>query len=97
VIVLVRFTSRLPAEEIERRYRDRLPSFRALDGLQQKYYLHDPKTGAFGGLYVWRGHADLAAYQRSELRATIADVYEVEGEPHVEVYDVVETLRDDSR
>lgn len=96
VAVLIRFTSRLPPEEVERRFRERLVQYRALEGLQQKHYLHDPATGAWAGLYLWRSPDDLAEFQRSELRATIAKAYEVEGEPRVEVYDVVESLRSES-
>jgi len=69
--------------------------FRALAGLQQKYYLQDPATGEIAGLYLWESQEALSAYRESELRASIAEAYQAEGEPRVEVYRVVKTLRDD--
>jgi hypothetical protein len=62
---------------------------------QQKYYLQDPATGEIAGLYLWESQEALAAYRESELRASIAKAYQAEGEPRVEVYRVVKTLRDD--
>jgi heme-degrading monooxygenase HmoA len=75
--------------------RFRSKEFRALAGLQQKYYLQDPATGEIAGLYLWESQEALAAYRESELRASIAEAYQAEGEPRVEVYRVVKTLRDD--
>jgi heme-degrading monooxygenase HmoA len=74
---------------------ERMPEFRALEGLQQKYYLEDPATGEYAGLYLWRSKEDLAEFSQSELRATIAKAYGVEGEPRVEVYAVMTPLRED--
>jgi hypothetical protein len=74
---------------------DRMDQFRALDGLEQKYYMQDPETGEIAGLYLWRSPDDLAAYRDSDLRASIAEVYQVEGEPRVEVYRVLRTLREE--
>jgi len=70
--------------------------FRALKGLQQKYYMHDPKTGIIAGLYLWQSAEDLDAYRKSELRASIAAAYEAEGEPQIEVFKVMMPLRPDS-
>lgn len=74
--------------------RERMPEFRAIHGLQQKYDLEDPETGEYAGLYLWRSPADLAAFNESELRGSIAEAYGVEGEPRIEVYSVLEPLRD---
>ena len=52
-IVLVRFKSSLPFEELNRIVEERAPAFRALTGLQQKYYVQDPTSGEVGGLYLW--------------------------------------------
>ena len=93
--VLVRFTSRLPFEEVLKIAEERAPEFRALGGLQQKYYLQEPVTGEIGGLYLWESAGALADYSQSELRASIAEAYRAEGEPRVEVYRVVMTLRED--
>ena len=45
LILLVRFRSSLSLEEVARIMEERAPEFRALTGLQQKYYLHDAETG----------------------------------------------------
>jgi hypothetical protein len=94
VVLLVRLRSSLPRDDVLRIMRERMPEFRAIEGLQQKYYLEDPETGEYGGLYLWRSPGDLAEYKESELRATIAEAYGAEGEPRVEVLTVLEPLRD---
>lgn len=94
--VLVRFRSPLSLEEVTRVVEERLPQFQALAGLQQKYYLQDVATGEYAGFYLWRSPEDFTAYRDSELRATIAKAYQVEGEPRIEVYRVMRTLRDES-
>lgn len=91
----VRFRSKLPFDEVMKIVEERAPEFRALAGLQQKYYLQDPATGEIAGLYLWESQEALTAYRESELRASIAEAYQAEGEPRVEVYRVVKILRDD--
>jgi heme-degrading monooxygenase HmoA len=94
LVLLVRLRSSLPRDEVVRVMRERMPEFRALEGLQQKYYLEDVTSGEYAGLYLWRSPADLAHYSASELRASIAEAYGGEGEPRVEVYSVMALLRD---
>jgi hypothetical protein len=96
VVLLVRLRSSLPPADVERIMRERMPEFRRLEGLQQKYYLQEAETGEYGGLYLWRSPDDLAAYAESELRATIAEAYGAVGTPHVEVYRVMASLREES-
>jgi len=93
--LLVRFKSQLTLDEVMKVVEDRAPEFRALAGLQQKYYLQDAATGEYGGLYLWESPDALDAYRESELRASIAQAYQAEGEPRVEVYRVIKILRDD--
>lgn len=93
LMLLVRFRSSLPMEEVTRIMEERAPEFRALTGLQQKYYLHDPASGDVAGLYLWESREAFSDYRDSELRATIARAYEAEGEPRIEVYEVVAPLR----
>jgi heme-degrading monooxygenase HmoA len=92
--VLVRFKSKLPFDEVMRVVEERAPEFRALDGLQQKYYLQDQATGELGGLYLWESPEALTDYSKSALRASIAEAYQGEGEPRVEVFRVVKILRE---
>jgi heme-degrading monooxygenase HmoA len=93
--LLVRFKSPLSFDEVMKVVEQRAPEFRALAGLQQKYYLQDAATGEFAGLYLWESANAFDAYRESELRASIAQAYQVEGEPRVEVYRVIKTLRTD--
>jgi len=94
LLVLVKFRSPLSLEQIMAVAEERMPDFRAIEGLQQKYYVQDTQTGEFGGLYMWRSEADFDEYRQSRLRASIAEAYQVEGQPRVEVYRVVTPLRD---
>lgn len=96
LVLLVRFRSRLSLEEVTKVLERRAPEFRALAGLLQKYYLQDTATGEYAGLYFWKSPDDFAAYRDSELRASIAEAYQVEGAPRVEVYRVMKTLRDET-
>ena len=95
LVLLVRFKSELSFDEVMTIVEERAPEFRALDGLQQKYYLQDATTGEIAGLYLWDSPESFDAYRRSELRATIAQAYRAEGEPRIEVYRVLKTLRED--
>jgi len=92
--MLVRFRSSLPFDEVMRVAEQRAPEFRALEGLLQKYYLEDAESGEIAGLYLWDSPESLAAYRGSELRASIAAKYQVEGGLRVEEFRVAMPLRD---
>ncbi len=74
---------------------ERAPEFRALAGLQQKYYLKDAASGEYAGLYLWDSPDSQGTFRNSERRASIAKAYKVQGEPRVEVYKVLMPLRSD--
>jgi hypothetical protein len=93
ILLIVRFKSSLAPEELERRYKERLPEFRALPGLIQKYYLYDPSSEEWGGLYLWDSQSSLDEYLASDLRKSIPDVYQIVGAPRIETTTVIETLR----
>jgi heme-degrading monooxygenase HmoA len=93
VMVLIRFKSTLPAEEVERRYKERLPDFQKLPGLLQKYYLHDAASGEWGGMYLWDSQESLDAFMSSDLRKSIPEAYQFADAPRVEVVEVVDVLR----
>ena len=93
VLMMVRFKSSLSDEEMEHRYKERLSRFEALPGLMQKYYIHDPSSGEWGGIYLWESRAALDEFLESDLRKSIPDVYEIVGAPRVEMPDVVHVLR----
>ena len=77
-IHIVRFRSRLTAAEVLERYRSRVPQYRQVPGLVQKYYLHYAETDEHGAVYVWESKEALAAFRRSELGRSIGDVYQIE-------------------
>jgi len=93
VVTLVRFRSRLSGDEIKSRYPKRLPEFRAVPGLVQKYYVYDATSDEWGGLYLWDSEESVEAYVASDLRKTIPSFYEVEGLPRVETLKVFDVLR----
>ena len=94
LILLVKFKSTLSMEEVVKVVDSRIDEFRALKGLQQKYYLQEPATQEYAGLYLWDSKEDFLAYRDSELRATIAQAYQTVGEPRIEVYNVIKPLRE---
>ena len=91
--VHVRMKSKLTHDEIVQIMNERAPEFRALEGLEQKYYLHDPATGEYGGFYVWRSLDDVVQYRESDLAASIAAAYQGVAAPEVSVYEIVMPLR----
>ena len=92
-VVTVTFRSRFPAAEVRRRYPTRMDDFRALPGLIQKYYLYDPASQQWSGIYFWESRDAVAAYLRSDLRASIPVAYGVVGEPRVASFEIVDALR----
>ena len=94
LILLVKFKSPLALDEVMEVVHKRIDEFRAFRGLQQKYYLQDAQTGEYAGLYLWESAEAFTEYRNSALRATIAEAYRTEGEPRVEVFNVLELLRD---
>ena len=94
LIVLVKFRSPLSLQEVTDIINSRIDEFRVFPGLRQKYYMQDTATGEYAGLYLWESSDAFADFRDSELRATIADAYQTEGEPRIEVFNVIDTLRD---
>ena len=92
-VLSVRFESDLGAEELARRCEKYAPLFRDLPGLEQKYYLADPESGALSGFYVFRDEASREAYWNSDLAKGIPERYEVKVETlRIEKYSVSMTL-----
>ena len=93
-VLLVKFKSPLSLAESQGVVDSRIGEFRLLDGLIQKYYLQDVMAGEYAGLYLWESPDALADFRDSELRNTIAQAYQTEGEPRVEVFKIFDVLRD---
>jgi heme-degrading monooxygenase HmoA len=85
--------SKLPRDEFERRYKERMPQFRGVPGLVQKYYSYDESTGEWAGIYLWDSEESLTAYLESDLRKTIASAYELTDPPRIERFPLVDVLR----
>lgn len=94
VMLRVKFKSTLPLDEIMEIVEARAGDFRALPGLIQKYYLYNDATEELAGLYLWESPEALDEYRKSELRASIAAAYQATGEPEIEVFRIVKTLRE---
>ena len=94
LILLVKFKSPLGLEEVKAVVDSRIEEFRALKGLQQKYYLQEPATQEYAGLYLWESREDFETFRDSELRKTIANAYQTIGEPRIEIFNVFEHLRE---
>ena len=95
LVLLVKFKSALSLDEINAIVESRADDFRALGGLQQKYYLVEPASGQIGGLYLWDSPEALDEYRQSQLRASIAEAYQAEDEPRIEVFSVLKVLREE--
>ncbi|HEX6585729.1 MAG TPA: YdhR family protein [Solirubrobacterales bacterium] len=93
VVQLVKYKTGLSDEEAVRTIAERAPQYEALPGLRQKLYIREQGTGEYGGIYVWEDEDAMREFRESDLAATIRDAYRVEGEPRVEVFEVVSVLR----
>jgi hypothetical protein len=90
-IMVVRITSDLEPEELERRMLERRPRFQEIPGLVQKIYARDGETGALCGIYFFDSHESLAAFRDTELARTIPSAYEAV-DVRREVYDLLYPL-----
>ena len=94
IMLIVRgLKSKLPPDEFERRYKERMPRFREIPGLVQKYYSHDESTNEWAGIYLWDSEKSLASYLESDLRRSIASAYELTEPPRIERFQIVDVLR----
>lgn len=91
IVQIVRFRSAMDNEQVAAMYERRAARYREVPGLVQKYYLAFP-SGEHGAIYIWDSQQAMAAFRQSELARTIPEAYQVQGEPHVEVCEVVMAL-----
>ena len=96
IVQFVKFESGLPESEVLATAEERLPQFKALPGLLQKYYVKLGPPNQYGGIYVWDTPESLKAFRQSELAKSIPAAYEVVGVPTVDIHDVFLQLRDAS-
>jgi heme-degrading monooxygenase HmoA len=88
IVSIVRFQSKLEPAEVQALFQERSDRYRSVPGLVEKLYLRFASTGEFGAVYVWESEEDLTRFRESTLAGTIAEAYEVVGEPSTEVADV---------
>jgi heme-degrading monooxygenase HmoA len=94
IMLIVRgLKSDLPHDEFERRYKERMPHFREVPGLAQKYYAYDESTAEWAGIYLWDSEEALSAFLESDLRKTIPSAYELTEPPRIERFPIVDVLR----
>ena len=94
VMLIVRgLKSKLSHDELERRYKERMPQFRDVPGLLQKYYSYDATTQEWAGIYLWDTEESAAAYLESDLRKSIPSAYELTQPPRVDRFLIVDVLR----
>lgn len=96
-MLLVKFHSGLAEPEVRQNLESRLPLFRKVPGLVQKYYAREAATGDYVGVYLFESEAALLAYRGSELAKSIPGVYAVEGKPRVEVLEMLFPLHEELR
>src|SRR5436305_11440473 len=48
------------------------PTFGAMPGLIAKYWLADPETNTYGGVYLWESREALAEYLNGEVWAEVS-------------------------
>lgn len=72
-IVCITFESELSLKEIESRFRERAQQFHDMDGLLQKFYIHDEDSGRVGGIYVFDSEESRDALFESEIHAKLRD------------------------
>ncbi len=94
MIQFVQFESSLSEAEVRAVAMERLPEFRAIPTLVQKYYLKLGKPNRYGGLYIWESPEALAAYRASDLAKSIPSAYKIVGAPDVGIHEVMFPLRD---
>ncbi|WP_343079181.1 hypothetical protein [Ostreiculturibacter nitratireducens] len=95
IVQFVQFETTLTEEEVRAVAEERLPQFRAIPSLVQKYYLKLNKPNHYGGFYIWDSAEALAHFRSSELAKTIPGAYKVVGAPDVDVHELLFPLRNE--
>ena len=93
IVQVVKYKTGLSDAEAAKTIAQRARQYEALPGLRQKLYIREPETGEYGGIYVWKDEDSMREFRESDLAATIPEAYRVEGDPRVEVFEVVSVLR----
>ena len=94
IIQIIKLKSVLSEEILLEKAKERVPKFKAIPGLLQKYYVKLPRKNQYSGIYVWDSIESLQSFRESELAASIPQAYKLTEPPEIEVMDVLFQLRD---
>ena len=94
IVQFVQFETSLTEAEVLAVSQERLPRYRALPGLAQKYYLRLGKPNHYGGIMLWKSPEALAAFRQSDLARTIPTAYKVVGAPDIGIHELMFPLRE---
>jgi len=94
-ILVFKFRSAMADDALIERMESRLPLFREVDGLEQKYYCREPDTGAFCGVYLFASSEQASAYRASATIHGIPEALQVEDEIRIEQLDLLMALQPD--
>jgi hypothetical protein len=89
IVQFIHFETSLSEKELLAVAEERLPQFRAIPSLVQKYYLKLDKANHYGGFYIWDSPEATAKYRDSDLAKSIPSAYKIVGAPDICAYEVV--------
>ena len=93
VIQVVKLRSGHPHEAVYRLMDERVPAFRQVPGLLQKYFCRERATGKYAGVYLGDSEEALRRYRQADLARSTGVAYNVDGQPRSEMFEVLCPLR----
>ncbi|MDH7508692.1 MAG: YdhR family protein [Methanomassiliicoccales archaeon] len=93
-VVFILFKSNLPKEDVISNFKARADLYRSVPGLVQKYYIHDDKTGHFGGIHIFDSLESAEAFMSSALVKSIGNVQSSHEPPTIRLFHVDLVLHD---
>ncbi len=93
VVQIVQFESNKTRDEVLAAADERRPQFEAMEGLVQKYYLEMEAPNTYGGVYIWKDKASMAAFLQSDLFKGIPAAYGISSAPEVQIASGLYPLR----
>ena len=93
IVQIVKFESNKTREEVLAAADERKPQFEAMEGLLQKYYLEMDAPNTYGGVYIWKDRASMAAFLESDLFKGIPAAYGIASAPQVQIASGLYPLR----
>lgn len=87
-IVFITYESEFDVDEVESLFRERSQKYREMDGLLQKFYLHDEESGRVGGIYVFDSGESADGFFESDIHSTLREAYKLR-DIEIETYHVM--------